>query len=263
MRVKTALTVGGSDPSGAAGIQADLKVFAAYGIHGMSVITALTSQNTCGVSDVMTVSGQVVESQLRAVYEDIPVDSLKIGMLSSWENITLLSEFISEVDAKNVVLDPIIRSSSGSMLINEDALDALVKFLLPQVDLVTPNIDEASFLAGMEITGLHEMKEAAKIIAGLGPGNVLVKGGHLEGRAIDILFDGAHFEMFDGARIPGGDFRGTGCALSSAIAAGLALGLELKQSVAKGKAFVAESIKAGFSGLGEGMGILNHNHPCR
>ncbi|MDH3975190.1 MAG: bifunctional hydroxymethylpyrimidine kinase/phosphomethylpyrimidine kinase [Deltaproteobacteria bacterium] len=261
MQVKTALTIGGSDPCGAAGIQADLKVFAAYRVYGMSVITAITSQNSCAVSHVMALPGQVVESQLRAIYNDIPVGSLKIGMLSSRENITLLSEFINEVKAKNVVLDPIIRSSSGAMLIDDNAIDSLVEKLFPRVHLVTPNIEEASFLARMEITGPDDMKEAARIIARLGPQNVLVKGGHLKGKAIDILYDGAGYEIFQGERIRGGEFRGTGCALSSAIAAGLTGGSHMIRAVKEGKDFVRESMKRGFHHLGKGMGILNHNHP--
>lgn len=263
MKVKTALAIGGSDPSGAAGIQADLKVFAACGVYGMSVITAITSQNSCGVREVMPLPAESVASQYQAILEDIPADSTKIGMLATVEIITILSELLSEKTIRNVVLDPILRSSSGAMLIDVAAINVLVKTLFPLIDLVTPNIDEAAHLAGMEIACDDDMKKAARIIFDMGPKNVLVKGGHLKGRAVDILFDGRVFESFDGERLPGGEFRGTGCALSSAIAAALAQGRDLKSAVKEGKAFVRESIKTGFRDLGKGMGILNHHHSLK
>ena len=261
MNVKTALTIGGSDPSGAAGIQADLKVFSSYRVYGMTVVTALTSQNSSRIIEVMRVPGQLVSSQFLAVYEDIEIDSIKIGMVSSSENIKIISQLLGEAKARNVVLDPVFMSSSGTPLIARDAIEVMVKLLFPLVRLITPNIDEASKLAGMKIDNPGDMKEAARIIAGLGPSQVLVKGGHLKGRAIDVYYDGSKFETLDAPRISEKEFRGTGCALSAAIAAGLARGFDMKSSVEKAKDFISRSIKTGYEDLGKGMGILNHNHP--
>ncbi len=261
MNVKTALTIGGSDPSGAAGVQADMKVFAAYRLYGMSVITALTSQNSSRVSEVMRVSAKTVSHQFGAIYEDLPIDALKIGMLASTENIEMVARLIKESKLKNIVLDPVFLSSSGAHLIEQGGAEAMVKLLLPLVDIVTPNIDEASKLSGLKIETPGDMKDAAKFIKEMGPSNVLVKGGHLKGRAIDILYDGISFLTLDAPRLTEKEFRGTGCALSAAIASGLAKGMDMKTSAEKAKDFVARSIKTGYEDLGKGMGILNHNHP--
>lgn len=261
MNVKTALTIGGSDPSGSAGIQADIKVFDAYRLYAMSVITAITSQNSSRVSEVMRVSAKTVSHQFRAVYEDLPIDAIKIGMLASTENIGIVAQLIDEFKLKNIVLDPVFLSSSGAHLIGEGGIEAMVKLLFPLVDVVTPNIDEASKLSGLNIETPGDMKEAAKIIKEMGPTYVFVKGGHLKGRAIDILYDGTRFLTLDAPRLTEKEFRGTGCALSSAIASGLAKGMDVNTSAEKAKDFVARSIKAGYEDLGKGMGILNHNHP--
>lgn len=261
MNVKTALTIGGSDPSGAAGVQADMKVFAAHRLYGMSVITALTSQNSSRVSEVMKVSARTVSHQLKAIYEDLPIDALKIGMLASIENIEIVATLIKEYKLKNIVLDPVFLSSSGAHLLEQGGAEAMVKLLLPLVDVLTPNIDEASLLSGLTIETPGDMKEAAKIIKDMGPAYVFVKGGHLKGRAIDILYDGIRFLTLDAPRLTEKEFRGTGCALSSAIASGLAKGMDMKIASEKAKDFVARSIKTGYEDLGKGMGILNHNHP--
>ncbi len=261
MNVKTALTIGGSDPSGAAGVQADMKVFAAYRLYGMAVITALTSQNSSRVSEVMKVSAKTVSHQLTAIYEDLPIDAVKIGMLATSENIDIVAKLIGEFKLKNIVLDPVFISSSGAHLIEKGGIETMVKRLLPLVDLLTPNIDEATMLSGLKIETPGDMKDAAKIIKDMGPSNVLVKGGHLKGRAIDILYDGINFITLDAPRITEKEFRGTGCALSAAIASGLAKGMDMKTSAEKAKDFVARSIKTGYEDLGKGMGILNHNHP--
>jgi hydroxymethylpyrimidine/phosphomethylpyrimidine kinase len=261
MNVKTALTIGGSDPSGAAGVQADMKVFSAFRLYGMSVITALTSQNSSRVSEVMRVSDKTVSHQFRAIYEDLPIDAIKIGMLASTENIGMVAQLIEECNLKNIVLDPVFLSSSGAHLIERGGAEAMVKLLFPLVDIVTPNIDEASKLSGLKIETPGEMKEAAKIIKDMGPAYVFVKGGHLKGRAIDILYDGISFLTLDAPRLTEKEFRGTGCALSAAIASGLAKGMDMKTSAEKAKDFVARSIKTGYEDLGKGMGILNHNHP--
>lgn len=261
MNVKTALTIGGSDPSGAAGVQADLKVFAAFRLHGMSVITALTSQNSSRVSEVMRVSDKTVSHQFKAIHEDLPIDALKIGMLASTENIGMVAQLIEGAGLKNIVLDPVFLSSSGAHLIEKGGAEAMVKLLFPLVDIVTPNIDEASLLSGLNIETPGDMKEAARMIKEMGPDYVLVKGGHLKGRAIDILYDGISFLTLDAPRITDREFRGTGCALSAAIASCLAKGMDMKSSAEKAKDFVARSIKTGYEDLGKGMGILNHNHP--
>ncbi|MDT8316362.1 MAG: bifunctional hydroxymethylpyrimidine kinase/phosphomethylpyrimidine kinase [bacterium] len=260
MNVKTALTIGGSDPSGAAGVQADLKVFAAFRLYGMSVITALTSQNSSRVSEVMRVSDKTVSHQFRAIYEDLPIDALKIGMLASIENIGMVAQLIEECKLRNIVLDPVFLSSSGAHLIEKGGAEAMVKLLFPLVDVVTPNIDEASRLSGLKIETPGDMKEAARIIKDKGPAYVFVKGGHLEGRAIDILYNGRTFLTLDAPRLTGKEFRGTGCALSASIASCLAKGMDMKSSAEKAKDFVARSIKTGYEDLGKGMGILNHNH---
>ena len=261
MNVKTALTIGGSDPSGSAGVQADIKVFSAYRLYAMSVITALTSQNSTRVSEVVRVPAGTVSSQFRAIYEDLPIDALKIGMLASIENIEMVAALIEECKPRNIVLDTVFISSSGAHLIEEGGADIMVKRLFPLVDIVTPNIDEASLLSGLKIETPGDMKEAARVIKDMGPGHVFVKGGHLKGRAIDILYDGISFHTLDAPRITDKEFRGTGCALSSAIASGLAKGMDMRSSAEKAKDFVARSIKTGFEELGRGMGILNHNHP--
>lgn len=261
MNVKKVLTVGGSDPSGASGIQADIKVFSAYRVYGMSVITALTSQNSCGIKEIMRVPADILDHQFRTVHEDIDIDSMKIGMISSIENINILSGLLSELKLKNIVLDPVFASSSGTHLIEQEGIEKMIQRLFPLIDVITPNIDEASILSGIKIENPGDMKEAAKIIAGLGPSNVLVKGGHLKTRAIDIFYDGVKFETLDAPRLTEKEFRGTGCALSAALAAGLAKGSDMNTSVEKAKEFVARSIKTGYEDLGKGMGILNHNHP--
>lgn len=258
---KTTLTIGGSDPSGAGGIQADLKVFCAYRVYGMAVITALTSQNSRDIKEVMRVPAAVTSSQFTAIYEDIPINSLKIGMLSSSDNMKVISMLLDELGLKNIVLDPVFLSSSGIPLIDRQSIKIMVELLLPLVDIITPNLHEAGILAGMKIENPGNMKEAASVIRKLGPRYVLIKGGHLKERAIDILYDGTRYETFDSPKIAGKNFRGTGCALSAGIAAGLARGFDMKTSVEKAKDFVTRAIKNGYAELGKGMGILNHNNP--
>ncbi len=261
MNVKTALTIGGSDPSGAGGIQADLKVFSAYRLYGMSVISALTAQNSQSVGDIAPAPGKMVASQFRAIYEDIRIDALKIGMLASTKNVAFLSQLLEEHSIKNIILDPVLVSSSGTPLSDDGLLKAMVELLFPLVDMVTPNLSEAAAITGMAVENPGDMKEAAKRIVGLGAKTALVKGGHLENRAIDIFYDGAVMETLDAPRLAQKEFRGTGCALSAAVAAGLARGFDMNASVTRAKDFVARSIKTGYDDLGKGMGILNHNHP--
>ena len=259
--IKTALTIGGSDPSGCGGIQGDIKVFSSYGVYGMSVITAVTSQNSSGVSGIAEAPASLVAEQFQSVYDDIKIDSLKIGMLSSSDNLTMVSQILGELNLKNIVLDPVFLSSDGTPLLDADAIKTMVELLLPLVEIITPNLDEASKLAGMNVVDLQGMEEAAVVIKGLGPANVLIKGGHLKDRAVDILYDGMKTEVFDSPRIKGKDFRGTGCALSAAITAGLANGGSILDSVQKAKKFITRAINTGYDDLGKGMSILNHNLP--
>lgn len=260
---KTAMTIGGSDPSGAGGIQGDLKVFGAYRVYGMTVITALTSQNSQGIREIMRTPAATVASQFRAIYDDIEIGSLKIGMLASSENMNIVSQLLGELNIKNIVLDPIFLSSSGTPLMDRDSIRIMVELLLPLVDVITPNIQEAGILAGMKVEGVPDMKNAAEVIKGLGPKHVLITGGHLKERAIDVFYDGNKYETLDSPKIPGKDYRGTGCALSAAISAGLARGFNMEDSVKKAKNFVTRAIKTGHEDLGKGMGILNHNIPIQ
>lgn len=257
----TALTIGGSDPSGCGGIQGDIKVFSALGVFGMSVITALTCQNSMGVSEIESTSASLVASQFRTVYDDIKIDAVKIGMLSTGENVRAIRQLLRELEIKNIVLDPVFDSSSGVILLNEDGREAMISLLVPIVDIVTPNLYEAGILTGMNVSNVDDMKSAAEAIKKMGPRHVLVKGGHLEGKAIDVLYDGVRFEVFDAERIQGKEFRGTGCALSAAIAAALARGSDMTEAVKKAKEFVRGAINCGYDNLGKGMGTLNHNAP--
>jgi hydroxymethylpyrimidine/phosphomethylpyrimidine kinase len=259
MRPRTALTIGGSDPSACGGIQGDLKVFSAFDVFGMSIITALTCQNSIAVSEVEACPARLVLSQGDSIFSDIPVDAVKIGMLSSAENVEAVVALLDKSRQGNVVLDPVLVSSSGKAMLDEDGVDLLAKRLIPLADIVTPNLREASVLADMSVTDMDGMKSAAAVIREMGCAYVLVKGGHLEGRAVDILFDGTAYEAFDADRVGGGDFRGTGCALSAAIAAGLAGGASVSSSVKAAKVYVTGAMKNGFRDLGHGMGILNHN----
>jgi len=259
MRPRTALTIGGSDPSGCGGIQGDLKVFSAFGVFGMSVVTALTCQNSRGVSEVEACPASLISSQGESIFSDIPVDAVKIGMLSNAENVEAVAALLEKSGQENVVLDPVLLSSSGKTMLDAEGVDLLARRLVPLAAIVTPNLREASVLAGMPVTDLAGMKSAARVIREMGCSCVLVKGGHLEGRAIDVLFDGANYEEFDAERVGGGDFRGTGCALSAAIAAGMAGGGGASSSLRSAKAYVTGAIRTGYRDLGHGMGILNHN----
>ncbi len=259
--MKTVLSIAGSDPSGGAGIQADLKTFCAYKVYGMAVIASLTSQNTAGVQDVYHVPSAFLVKQLKAIYEDIRIDAVKIGMLGTLENVIAVSQFIEETKVPNVVLDPVLISGSGRPLLEEDAVQILKDTLLNLCTIVTPNLMEASVLTGMKVTDVSSMKEAATaLFMKTGAKNVLIKGGHLEGKAIDILFDGTKFETYEAPKVLK-NTHGTGCTLSAAIAAGLARGFELKEAVSKAKGYVLSGIKSGFDDIGKGSHPLNHFVP--
>ena len=261
---RRALTVAGSDSGGGAGIQADLKTFAAHGCYGMSVITAITAQNTLGVTAIHAVPVEVVWAQMEAVLTDIGADAIKIGMLFSPELIRTVAEGLKRWAQKiPVVLDPVMVAQSGDRLITEDAAAALKAELLPLATLITPNLPEAATLLGHPVTP-DGMEAAARELAGLGCPNALLKGGHLAGPDCeDILYIGAEGRClrFPGTRIDTNNNHGTGCTLSSAIAAGLARGLALDEAARQGKAYIAAAIAAGAEyRLGGGHGPVHHFH---
>ncbi|HEV8421068.1 MAG TPA: bifunctional hydroxymethylpyrimidine kinase/phosphomethylpyrimidine kinase [Actinomycetota bacterium] len=256
-RVPRALTIAGSDSGGGAGIQADLKTFAVLGVWGMSAVTSITVQNTKGVTGVSDVPADVVAAQIRAVATDIGVDAAKTGMLSSAEIIEAVADAIEEAGVPNLVVDPVFVSKHGDPLLREDAVDALRKRVVPLATLVTPNLPEASGLAGFEVETREDMERAARAILDLGAHTVLIKGGHLEGTSSDDLFaDGDRVAWLSGERLASPNTHGTGCVLSASIAAYLARGDELIEAVRKGKEFVTEAIRHSLA-LGGGIGPVN------
>ncbi len=252
--MKKALTIAGFDPSGGAGIQADLKVFRAFGEYGLSVVTALTAQNSKGVSAVAAVDASFVRKQLIAVLSDFVPDTTKIGMLYSRENVGTVSAVVREYALRNVVLDPVVRSSSGKRLSEKDSLDVIRKKLLPLCSVVTPNMDEASLLAGIAIKDRKGMEEAAIRLKGFGCGAVVITGGHLEKNATDLFYDGT-FHYLRSRKLPG-EFHGTGCAFSSAVASALAGGKSALDAAKAAKRFMNRSLKRSF-GTGAGMRLLD------
>lgn len=255
--MKTALTIAGSDSSGGAGIQADLKTFSALGVFGMSVITAITAQNTCGVTAIREMDNEIISAQMNAVYQDIKVDAVKIGMLSSSDIIFEVASGLKKNVAKNIVLDTVMISKSGSHLLKEEAVDTLRKTLIPKALVVTPNLHEATELVGFEVKDKETMEKAAIAIKKMGAQYVVVKGGHLEGDACDMLYDGNKIELFPNKRIHTIHTHGTGCTFSSAIASGLAKGLSVRESVVIAKQYITMAITYGFQ-LGHGVGPTNH-----
>lgn len=253
----TALTIAGSDSGGGAGIQADLKVFFALGCHGMSALTALTAQNTVGVTGIHPVPPAFVAEQIDAVASDIGVSAAKTGMLASAEIVTAVAESIRKHRIGKLVVDPVFVSKHRNTLLAEDAVDALKGELFPLATLITPNLYEASALLDREVVTLDDMREAAGSLRELGPDAVLVKGGHLDQElAIDVYFDGAEMLELDGPRFDTEDTHGTGCALSAAICAYLARGRDLRTAAQEGKAFVSGAIRRSLR-LGEGFGPVN------
>ncbi|MFN2524841.1 MAG: bifunctional hydroxymethylpyrimidine kinase/phosphomethylpyrimidine kinase [Actinomycetota bacterium] len=255
--IARALTIAGSDSGGGAGIQADLKVFLALGCHGMSAVTALTAQNTVGVRGVFEVSPDFVRAQIAAVAEDIGIDAAKTGMLASAPLVATVADAVSEFRIAPLVVDPVFISKHRDPLLAVDAVQVLTEKLLPLATVITPNLFEASELAGGRITTLTEMKDAAQALHAMGPAAVLVKGGHLPGeRAVDVFYDGVRMSELDGPRYDTEDTHGTGCALSAAIAAYLAQGTELLHAVGAAKEFVAGAIRHGLR-IGSGYGPVN------
>ncbi|MGI5837008.1 MAG: bifunctional hydroxymethylpyrimidine kinase/phosphomethylpyrimidine kinase [Chloroflexota bacterium] len=255
--MKTALTVAGSDSGGGAGIQADLKSFAALGVHGTSVITALTAQNTLGVTAIYDIPPSFIEAQFDAVASDIGVDAMKTGMLFSAEIIDSVCRKIKEFDITNVVVDPVMVATSGDLLLKTEAVDAIKESLIPLAAVITPNRREAEVLSGIEIRDEGGVKDAARRIHELGSRYVLVKGGHADGDAVDWLFDGKEFASFRAQRVVTTNTHGTGCTLSAAIAALLALGKTVPEAVDGAKRYITAAIQHAYP-LGKGHGPVNH-----
>lgn len=257
--MKTVLTIAGSDSSGGAGIQADIKTITMHGLYAMSAITALTAQNTTGVYGILDSTEEFLASQLDCIFTDIYPDAVKIGMVSHAGLIHIIGEKLKEYKAKNVVLDPVMVSTSGFKLLKDEAEKALMKELMPRANVITPNIPEAEVLSGMDIEGPTDMEKAAEKIAENYGGAVLVKGGHGTSTANDLLFAEGKTVWFKGERIENHNTHGTGCTLSSAIASNLAKGEALEDAVGHAKEYLTGALLAGLD-LGKGAGPLEHNY---
>ncbi len=255
--MKTVLSIAGSDSSGGAGIQADIKTMTANGVYAMTAITALTAQNTTGVTNIMEVTPEFLADQLDAVFTDIYPDAVKTGMVSSVALIETISRKLREYKAKNIVVDPVMVATSGAKLISDDAIETLGKELLPLATLITPNIPEAEVLSGMTITTDKDMIEAARAINGKYGCAVLCKGGHQVNNANDLLYRNGDYVWFNGKRIDNPNTHGTGCTLSSAIASNLAKGYDLDQAVEAAKNYISGALAAMLD-LGHGSGPMNH-----
>lgn len=255
--MKKVLTIAGSDCSGGAGIQADLKTFSAHGVFGMSVIVSVVAENTFRVIDVEDVSPPMIEKQMDAVFEDFDVDAVKIGMLSKPECMEAVARKLKEYRPANVVVDPVMYAKNGYPLMEPEAADTLIRKILPLAEVLTPNIPEAERIAGMKIQSPEDMEDAAKRIHELGVKWPLVKGGHAVGDALDVLFDGVRFWRFTQERIDTKNTHGTGCTFSSAIASNLALGLGLHDAVQKAKDYVTTAIRHSLD-IGKGNGPTHH-----
>jgi hydroxymethylpyrimidine/phosphomethylpyrimidine kinase len=256
--MKTALTIAGSDASGGAGIQADLKTFQAHGVYGMSAITAVTVQNTQKVYEVQEMTPDIVKGQILRLFEDIEIHAVKIGMVSSISLIRAIADALGAVARPPVVLDPVMISKSGYRLLRQDAQDALVAHLFPLAEVVTPNIYEAEALAGMAIGTVAQMRTAAEKILALGATKVVVKGGHLgEARATDIIFDGREFRSLESRWVETKNTHGTGCTFSSAVAANLALGRDFFDAVTRAKDYITGAIAHSLD-IGKGYGPTHH-----
>ena len=254
--MKRVLTIAGSDSGGGAGIQADLKTMLALGVHGMSAITAVTAQNSLGAQGVWGLPVEVVREQIRSVASDIGVDAIKTGMLYDAETVQAVAEGIAALDVP-LVVDPVTMSSHGNALLDDDAVDLLKALILPLATVATPNLAEVALLTGVEVLGEGDLRRAADAVLDLGPTWVLVKGGHLDGDALDLLTDGTTEVRLRAPRLTNPHTHGTGCTLASAIAARLALGDGVVEAVTAAKAFVTGAIAHGFP-MGGGIGPVDH-----
>ena len=251
--MKTALTIAGFDPSGGAGLQSDLKVFQSFGIYGLSVVSAVTAQNSKGVRAVMPVPATFVKKQLTVLLSDIRPDALKTGMLFSRENVEVLVSIIKKYNLKNIVIDPVLISSTGKMLAEKEMQTAMREKLLPVCTVITPNIHEAEVLSGVAIKTTGDMKKAAVILNNLGAEYVIITGGHLEKTALDIIYNGS-FHLLKGRKLEG-EYHGTGCRFSSAITALLSQGVDVVEAAKRAKAFMRTSFRKTFS-PGSGMRLF-------
>lgn len=256
-KIYTALTIAGSDSSGGAGIQADIKTMMANGVYSMSAITALTAQNTMGVTGIMNVTPEFLQKQIDAVFEDIFPDAVKIGMVSNADLAEKISERLEFFCAKNIVTDPVMVSTSGSELMENKTVDIMVKRLFPLSALITPNIPEAEILSGIKILSADDMKRATEVIGKKCSCAVLLKGGHSINDANDLLYENGCTEWFNGRKINNPNTHGTGCTLSSAIASNLAKGFEISEAVKKAKEYISDALSQDFD-LGKGSGPLCH-----
>ena len=260
--MKTALTIAGSDSSGGAGIQADLKTMIANGVYAMTAITALTAQNTTGVQGIFEVTPEFLEQQIDSVFTDIRPDAVKIGMVSSVGLIESIAKKLKQYEAENIVVDPVMVATSGSRLISEDAIGALKELLLPMATVLTPNIPETEVLSGMEVKTADDMIAAAKYISETYHCAVLCKGGHQLNDANDLLYRNGDYKWFKGKRIDNPNTHGTGCTLSSAIASNLAKGYDLDTAVERAKAYISGALAAMLD-LGQGSGPMDHGFDFR
>ncbi len=255
--MRKALTIAGSDCSGGAGVQADLKTFSAHGVFGMSVIVSVVAENTSRVIDIEDVTPSMIEKQIDAVFEDIEVDAVKIGMLSTPQCMEAVATKIKQYKPKNVIIDPVMYAKNGCPLMDPNSIDALVEKIIPLADVLTPNIPEAECISGIKIHNLDDVHKAAEIIHRMGCKCVLIKGGHAIGDAEDTLYDGTKFSYYKTERINTKNTHGTGCTLSSAIASNLALGYSIEDSVRKAKDYVTTAIKHSLA-IGKGCGPTHH-----
>lgn len=257
MKRKSVLTIAGSDCSGGAGIQADIKTITAHKLYAMSAITALTAQNTTGVFGVLDTDPDFVAAQLDAIFTDIVPDAVKIGMVSSKEIISVIAGKLKQYQARHIVLDPVMVATSGAKLISDDAAAVLCQRLLPLAEIITPNLPEAECLSGRTIAGREDMAKAAAAIAETYPNHILVKGGHLENNSDDLLYKEGKETWFPGKKIITANTHGTGCTLSSAIACGLAEGKPVDESIAAAKEYLSGALAAGLT-MGQGTGPIDH-----
>jgi len=253
--MKNALTIAGSDPTGGAGLQVDIRVFSRLGVHGLSVTTALTAQNTMGVDSILGVEASFIEAQLSSLLNDIRPNALKTGMIYTKDAVNVVARLVKGFDLQNLVIDPVTTSSSGRPLLEEGALDLLKNELFPLAKVITPNIYEASALSGFNVEDEEGMEEAAVMLQKTGPEAVIITGGHLENETLDLVYYGGKFYRLRSKKAPG-EFHGTGCAFSAAITAYLAKEATIVNAVERAKAFVHEAITHARS-IGKGMKLLD------
>lgn len=255
--MKKVLSIAGSDCSGGAGIQADLKTFSAHGVFGMSVIVSVVAENTSRVIDIQDITPDMIERQIDAVFEDIEVDAVKIGMLSTEPCMEAVARKLEQYKPNNVVIDPVMYAKNGCPLMDPNSIETLIKVIIPRADLLTPNIPEAEKISNAKISSTEDMKIVAKRIYDMGCKNVLVKGGHAIGNALDVLYDGKDFYYFEVKRINTKNTHGTGCTFSSAIASNLALGMTMPVAVDKAKKYITTAIEHSLN-IGKGNGPTHH-----